>query len=58
MNWVGFPATYDSWEPAVELYDDIGSRVTKYIAANMKDNEAMQQLLKVLKRRKRKPKRK
>ena len=45
VHWAGYPSTYDSWADAVDIYDDIGTKVTQFVK-NMKDNEAMNALKK------------
>ncbi len=51
ISWEGFPATYDSWESAIEIFEDVGHRLLKFLELKKKDNREMNSLYDQLKKR-------
>ncbi len=54
VSWKGFPSTYDTWESAKEVYQDVGRVFVQYLKSEMKDNEVMKKLYQKLNTTKRK----
>ena len=58
VSWVGFPATYDTWEDAEEIYKDVGSMFKKYLAKHKQEHEVFNALYDSLQKPKKKKKKK
>ena len=61
VNWEGFGSDHDTWEPALELFADLGKRLVSYLDANKKDSGVVADLVTRLQlklQRRKKPRRK